>query len=421
MQNALQNSDDLGLNQEVEEYLNNNFQFRYNVVTGNTECKKHSSECYQELNDFRLNSLGRLLSINKIKYSLTKLSSLLNSNFVPQYNPILDYLERVPGYDGTSDYISELAQTIETTNQTQWIKYFKMWFVAWVASLIDPNIINHTVIVLNGEQGLGKSRWLSKLVPLSLSKYVYAGTINPDNKDTLIYLSECMLLILDEFENMNRNQLGGIKELITKEKVKIRRPYGHHAENLQRRASFVASVNQHEFLTDVTGNRRFLCFETASIKYEHNINMDLVFAQALFLFKADFRFWLNKADIEELNASNEKFRSLSIEEEALLSYYDVCPADDNANYMTNTEILISLAVDMKFPINQGAKKRLGAALSKYKFIRAKKRGRAVYAVKVKSTYPASYLYEAPSVSEDDAQGKLGKVNSSKFDLLTYKN
>jgi hypothetical protein len=220
---------------------------------------------------------------------------------------------------------------------------------------------------------------------------------------------------------MNKNQLGGIKELITKEKIKIRRPYGYSSENLQRRASFVASVNQHEFLTDVTGNRRFPCFEAVGINYEHKINMDLVFSQALFLSKSGFRFWLNAADIEELNASNERFRSLSIEEEALLTYYEVCEADDNATYMTNTEILSSLAADMKFPVNQAAKKRLGAALSKNKFIRAKKKGRAVYAVKEKQSCLLSYLYKDPTKSEDAEQGMLGKVISSKIDLLTFKN
>jgi predicted P-loop ATPase len=394
--------ENLGLNQEVEAFLNKHLTFRYNIITGKTESKFLKSNVYHELDDYKMNSLLRLLLINNIRCSITKLRSLLYSNFVTQYNPIQVYLEGLPSIDESRDYISELAQTVETPNQDLWIKYFKMWMVAWAASLSDETVINHTVIVLNGEQGIGKSQWLSKLVPPSLNKYVFAGTINPENKDTLIHLSETMLIILDEFENMNRNQIGGIKELITKEKIKIRRPYGYSSENLQRRASFVASVNQNEFLTDVTGNRRFLCFEASRINYEHKIEMHMVFAQALFLFKSGFRFWLNKADIEEINKSNEKFRSLSIEEEALLSYYDVCAADDNATYMTDTEILSSLAVEMKFPINQGAKKRLGAALAKCKFIRAKKKGRAVYAVKEKSTYLASCFIKDLTKSEDAA-------------------
>ena len=342
MDNLSKNSDDLGFNQQVEEFLSKHFAFRHNIITDRIECRNLTTMHYNELTDYRLNSLGRLLLINSIKYAPTKLRSLLFSNFVPQYNPILVYLDGLPSCDGARDYIAELVQTVETTNQELWGKYLKMWLVAWVASLFDDKIINHTVIVLNGEQGIGKSRWLSKLVPQPLNQYVFAGTVNPDNKDTLIYLSECILVILDEFENMNRNQLGGIKELITKEKVKIRRPYGYTAENLQRRASFVASVNQHEFLTDVTGNRRFLCFETTKIDYRHEINMDMVFSQALFLYKSGFRYWLEKQDIEEINLSNERFRSLSIEEEALLASYEVCEADDNAKYMTNTEILSSL-------------------------------------------------------------------------------
>jgi predicted P-loop ATPase len=394
--------ENLGLNQAIEEFLNNNFEFRCNIITGKTESRFLQSDLFHELNDYKMNSLQRLLKINNIRCSIEELRRLLYSNYVKEYNPILSYLENLPQYAESRDYIEELAGTVETTNKDQWHKYFKVWLVAWVASLYNEGSINHTVIVLNGEQGIGKSRWLSRLVPRELCQYVFAGTINPDNKDTLIYLSECILIILDEFENLNRNQLGSIKELITKEKVKLRRPYGHNAENLVRRASFVASVNQHEFLTDVTGNRRFLCFETKKIDYEHTVNIDMVLAQALFHFKAGFRYWLDKSDIEEINKSNEMFRSLSIEEEALLASYEACDADDNAIYMTNTEILSSLGEGIKFSINQAAKKRLGAALSKYKFVRVKKGGRAVYAVKEKRSFPTTCLYKDLTKSEDAA-------------------
>lgn len=405
MSNDTTNTDlpaNLGFNQAVEDFLKSNFSFKYNVITCKTEGKMLNSEVYNELNDFEMNSLHRLLSINNINCSISKLRNLLCSNFVTQYNPVKDYLNSLPQYDGSQDHISDLAGTVETTNPELWKKYLMKWIVAWAASLADENIINHTVLVLNGGQGPGKSTWLSKLVPKVLNKYVYAGTINPDNKDTLVYLSECVLINLDEFDNMNRTQLGGTKELITKEKVKIRRPYGHSSENLPRRASFVASVNQQEFLSDVTGNRRFLCFETSKIDYQHEIDMDLVFGQALYLYKSGFRFWLDMADIEEINRSNEKFCSMSIEEEALLTYYEVCELDDNASFMTNTEILVSLGRDMKLPINQGAKKRLGAALAKYKFCRVKRKGRAVYAVKEKHAYPTACLYKDLIKSEDAA-------------------
>jgi predicted P-loop ATPase len=161
-------------------------------------------------------------------------------------------------------------------------------------------------------------------------------------------------------------------------------------------------VNQNEFLTDVTGNRRFLCFEAKNIDHEHSVNMDLVFSQALFHFRSGYQYYLDKADIEELNQSNERFRYLSIEEEALLNNFETCEADDNATYMTNSEILSVIAEEMKIRTDQASKKRLGMALAKYNYWRGKKGGRWVYAVKEKKSFPATCLYKDLTKSEDAA-------------------
>jgi predicted P-loop ATPase len=369
----MQNNTKTNLNQEVESFLTNHYCLRYNIITGRTEYKK--GETFMDLTDFHINSILRSLAINNIRCSPSKLRSLLCSNYVLRYDPIKEYLDKLPIYDGTTDYIQALASTVQTTDHDLWLKFFRMWLVAWMATMYDNTIVNHTVIVLSGAQGIGKSRWLSRLVPAELSAYSFAGTINPENKDTLIYLSECFLIILDEFENLNRNQLGSIKELITKEKIKIRRPYGYSAENLPRRASFVASVNRSEFLTDATGNRRFLCFEAKKINYQHEIPIDNVLAQALHLFKSGFRYWLDEKDIVEINSSNEKFRTISLEEEALITYFE--PGNEGDPLLTTTEILNRLSSLAKLPVNNSSLKKLGEALRKHKFPRVKS-GRYVY-------------------------------------------
>lgn len=383
MQNIENIAKELGFNKEIEEFLNAHFSFRYNEITGRIEYRSIKKNSFRELTDFDLNSVIREIEHNKIRYSTTKLRSLLYSNYVPRYDPVKEYLSKLPENDENNDYIKELSSTIQTSDQQKWNKYLTKWLVAWVASLLDDSKINHTVIVLNGDQGIGKSRWLSKLVPEALSKYVFAGTINPDNKDTLIYLSECVLINLDEFENLNRNQLGGIKELITKENIKLRRPYGYSAENLPRRASFVASVNKHEFLTDVTGNRRFLCFEALKIDYNHNINMDLVFSQALALYNKGYEYWLNSDDIAEINASNENFRAISLEEEALMTYYE--PTISSELLLSTTEILSKLSDLTRIPVNTASRKRLGEALRKNHFQRVKRKGRYLYSLRERLT------------------------------------
>jgi len=369
-----------GLNQPIEEFLSSNYKFRFNTVLGRTEFHIIGESKFQELKDFDLNSLSLQLERQRTKCSVDKLRKILNSNFVVEYDPFKDIIDNLPEYDNNRDFINELASTVLTSNQNLWEKCLKKWIVAWVASMNDNNITNQTVIILEGKQGIGKSKWISKLLPENLKTYIYSGTINPENKDTLIYLSECALINLDELESLNRNQQGSLKELITKDKIKLRRPYGYNAENLPRRASFVGSVNTNEFLTDTTGNRRFLCFEALEINYEHKVDMILVFAQALHLFKNGFQFWFDKNEIAEINKSNEKFRQVSIEEETLISLYEPSLIDQDAKFLTNTEILNNLSAHVKLAINQGARKRLGEALHRHGYARVKKGGRYVYKV-----------------------------------------
>ena len=146
-----------------------------------------------------------------------------------------------------------------------------------VACVLDEKQVNQTVIVFSGKQGLGKTTWIEKLMPKQLKEYIFSGTINPSNKDTLIHLAECMLINLDELENLNRSEIGSLKEIITKTHIRMRKAYGHNNENMPRRASFAGSVNTAQFLNDTTGSRRFLCFEVEHIEYTHEIDINKVY------------------------------------------------------------------------------------------------------------------------------------------------
>jgi predicted P-loop ATPase len=217
------------------------------------------------MNDFIENSMLRECLKGRIKTNLSSLRNLLYSDFCELFNPFEDYFFNLPTYDEKTDYITELANTITTTKQDLWQQCFKKWLVAMVGCVLDDKVINHTVIVFSGKQGLGKTTWVEKLVPKQLKEYLFSGTINPNNKDTLVQLAECMLINLDELENLNRSEIGSLKEIITKTQIRMRKAYGHNNETMPRRASFAGSVNTAQFLNDSTGSRRFLCFELEGI------------------------------------------------------------------------------------------------------------------------------------------------------------
>jgi hypothetical protein len=364
----------------LELFLSNRYIFRHNIVSGKLEFQYFGKKKWHVMNDFIENSILRECLKARIRTNLSSLRNLLNSDFCPLYNPFEDYFFNLPSYDEKTDYITELANTITTTKQDLWQQCFKKWLVAMVGCVLDDKVINHTVIVFSGKQGLGKTTWVEKLVPKPLKEYLFSGTINPNNKDTLVQLSECMLINLDELENLNRSEIGSLKEIITKTQIRMRRAYGHNNETMPRRASFAGSVNTAQFLNDTTGSRRFLCFELEGIQYQHKVDINLAFSQALFLFKSDFRHWFDQEEIKAITLNNEQYQLHSPEEELLLTWFEPCDREKANVFLNASQIAAKLAEKAKINITDGTINKLGKALKKHNFIRLKKNGIAVYAL-----------------------------------------
>jgi hypothetical protein len=365
----------------LELFLSTRYVFRHNMVSGKLEFQYFGKKKWNVMNDFIENSMLRECLKGRIRTNLSSLRNLLYSDFCVLFNPFEDYFFNLPSYDENTDYITELANTITTTKQDLWQQCFKKWLVAMVGCVLDEKVINHTVIVFSGKQGLGKTTWVEKLVPKPLKEYLFSGTINPNNKDTLVQLAECMLINLDELENLNRSEIGSLKEIITKTQIRMRKAYGHNNETMPRRASFAGSVNTAQFLNDSTGSRRFLCFELEGIKYQHDVDINMAFSQALFLFKSGFRFWFDQEEIKSITENNEQYQLHSPEEELLLTWFEPCPKEEATLFLNASQIAAKLSDRTKLNLNDGTINKLGKALKKHNFIKISKKTGYVYAVK----------------------------------------
>lgn len=365
---------------QLEKRISKICSVRYNVVLGRVEIRRVGETSFSPITDTIENSLLRQLNRTGADANAANLRAILQSDFAVPYNPFEVYFQGLPAWDGETDYIGNLAMTVSTTNDEAWVPCFRKWIVAAVACALEPAVVNHTCIVFSGAQGLGKTTWMENLCPAKLRRYMYSGTINPGNKDTLAHLSECFLINLDELENLSRTEIGSVKEIITKGKIRIRKPYGHHSENLVRRASFMGSVNSIQFLTDTTGNRRFLCFEVTGINYKHGLDIDKVFAQAYALYRSGFRFYFNAEEIAVITQNNEAFRLQSAEEELLLTWFKPVGIENCSLYLTTSQILNELNQSAKANLKSTATVNIGKALKKHGFIRVKRRGVYVYAV-----------------------------------------
>ncbi len=303
-------------NGEIETYLSQHYAFRYNTVWGRVEYRGREDTRFVKVGRYEINTLRRELDNEAgITTSPDNLYSIIESDFSPRINPIQEYFKTLPTAaldDPNTHAIRELADCVVVRNPEKWLLYLTKWLVAVVANAMnDRECRNHTCLVLTGEQGRFKTTFLDLLCPPKLHDYSYTGKIYPQEKDTLTYIGQNLIInIDDQLKALNKRDENELKNLITCPMVKYRMPYDKHVEEHPHMASFVASVNGNDFLTDPTGSRRFLPFEVLSIDIDRAraVSMDAVYAEAKSLLQSGYRYWFDDEEIAELYRESEAFQ-----------------------------------------------------------------------------------------------------------------
>ena len=389
-------------NGEIETYLSSYYEFRYNTVLGRTEYRSKEDAHFSKVGRYEINTLRRELDNDVgIITSSDNLYSIIESSFSPRVNPIQEYFNGLPLVDVSSSSpfslkaIPDLASCVVVRNSDKWLPYLIKWLVAVVANAMDDRECrNHTCLVLTGEQGKFKTTFLDLLCPPALYGYSYTGKIYPQEKDTLTYIGQNLIVnIDDQLKALNKRDENELKNLITCPMVKYRMPYDKYVEEHPHLASFVASVNGNDFLTDPTGSRRFLPFEVLSIDIEKakRISMDMVYAEAKALLRLGFRYWFDDDEIAELYRESEDFQVQTAEMELLLRCFEKPAEDENYSLMTTTEILTYLGI---YTHQSLVAKRMGEALKKAGYIKVSKRrngGSPIYVYKIRKILPCPLL------------------------------
>lgn len=408
-------------NAEIENYLSTHYDFRYNTVLGRTEYCSKGNNRFVKVGRYEINTFRRELDCDEsIATSAENLYSIIESSFSPRINPVQEYFKELPlidignssscDDDGCRDSnvspfspkaISDLASCVVVRNSEKWLPYLTKWLVAVVANAMDDRECrNHTCLVLTGEQGKFKTTFLDLLCPPALHGYSYTGKIYPQEKDTLTYIGQNLIVnIDDQLKALNKRDENELKNLITCPMVKYRMPYDKYVEEHPHLASFVASVNGNDFLTDPTGSRRFLPFEVLSIDINRAkaISMDSVYAEAKALLKSGFRYWFDDDEIAELYRESEDFQVQTAEMELLLRCFEKpTEANPHSSYMTTTEIITYLGLYTHHPLSL---KHMGEALRKAGFEKVSKRregGSPIYVYKVRKILPCPLLNSCSS-------------------------
>lgn len=255
--------------------------------------------------------------------------SVYYSDFAHQVHPIRQYMQSLPEWDG-NDRVEELANHIHVVSasskmtdkkaQESMLWALHKWLVAMVASWVCDHIENHGIFTLIGPQGALKTTFFRFLLPPALAGYYSENNKNSvGHKDDLIAMAENCLIELEEVDAFEGIELSKLKGVASSKKIKVRRPYAKGAEEMTRLASLCATTNHEQILTDLSGNRRWLCFKVSGVDApsEWNLDYEQLYAQLLKEFHDGFIYYFTGKDEDRLKKLDEPFMLKSAEEQLI--------------------------------------------------------------------------------------------------------
>ncbi|MCM1109251.1 MAG: hypothetical protein NC388_09440 [Clostridium sp.] len=367
--------------EQMERFIASWGMLRRNMLTSQTEVRLLPADTdgsggqpsagagrkdWQPLDDTLENSLWCSMQRAGLNADLNAMRTLIQSDFTPDFHPLRHYLDHLPAWDGTTDHIGRLFAMVHCrdTPPAEFDFYARRWLVGMLASALNDNVVNHVILVLLGPQGSFKSSFMENLLPPQLRCYYTTKTNSQRfSKDDLFTLTENLIVNFEEIDSMQRSELNQLKAMTTTLYVKERPAYGRNKVRRPHVASLCATGNNLQFLTDDTGNRRWLPFEVESIDnpWTTPIPHDAIYAQAYALLQGKFRYWFSDAEIIVLNRRNRTFEAPNSAREMILAYFRRPNKLERPHYITSSQIVARFGGQIRLnPVQVGrAMKELG--------------------------------------------------------------
>ena len=331
----------------LEACLFDRFDFRFNVLTEQTEYAPKGTSIYELVDQRVLNTLCLVARKNGINCWDKDVSRLLLSQEIADYHPFLDYMDNLPDWDGI-DRVSELASRV--SDAPLWIEGFHRWMLGMTAQwmAMDVQCANAVApLLVSTEQGRCKSTFCSILLPTELQRFYI-------DKFDITSVSGCEqklslfgLINMDEFDRYGIRTMATLKNLMQLKKLTFRKSHRAYYSQLPRIASFIGTSNQKELLTDTTGSRRFLCVEVKG-----KIDCTLPdYAQLYAQLKTELlngeRYWFTSEEERTIQEHNRMFYKFSPEQDVFFRCFRLPMEGEEGIQISSTEIFCKL--QKRFP------------------------------------------------------------------------
>ena len=339
----------------VESFLQENYLFRFNQLNGKVEFVTKSAvnetiadndAAWRPLTERALKSIiirAKREDVCEGGNPKSDIQDLVQSEEVRAYDPIGDYLNHLPQWDG-QNHVARLFSRLPGISSEQ-AGYLTIWLRSAVAHWLQMDTLhgNECVPTLIGAQGCGKTTFFRRLLPKHLRQY-YLDHLNLSNKfDKEMALTNNLLVNLDELEAIRPSQHAALKQTLSKSKVNGRPIYGASQEDRPRYASFVATTNNPHPLTDATGSRRYICLtipEGMFINNDGDIDYDQLYAQVLHeIRELNSPYWFNNDEVARIQELNLEYMEKKDIAEIVIGCFRKPKEDENVKGMSCSEML----------------------------------------------------------------------------------
>jgi len=306
-------TEELSVQEQVEIFIGNEYNLKCNEITGKIE-----NNGIELSNKGKISMYFQVKRIVSAKFPKSEVLDLINSDFVPDYNPIKDFIERNRRRK-TNGAVEKLIKSIisptgiegpESVNPNFKSIFVTKWLVGMIQSLYGKH--SPLVLVLTGGQGEGKSYFFENLLPEALRNYYVKDNFLGD-KDFEILMTKKLLVLDDEWGGKTKKEAAKFKAVTSKEKYELRKAYAPDSEMYTRLAVIAGTTNETEIMNDPTGNRRIIPIEVE--KMDHNLYNSIdktdLFIELYHLYENGESTDLTRDQTKLLNDSTVKHNEIS--------------------------------------------------------------------------------------------------------------
>ena len=384
---GMSNPIDKGLmhQQLLEEFLRRRYMFRRNTVTGDLEFQEKYRYVlwWQPLTEEAKNDINNAAIQEGIKVWPKDLERILVSRFTHQYDPVREWLDALPQWDGR-DRLGELADRVKTQTP-DWRENFKIWMRSMVSQWRagrDAMYGAQMVLMLVGGQGTRKSTFMRMLLPKDLMPFYIDRIDFANKKEALRALSRFLLINIDEYDQISKSQTAFLKHLIQRTDVKERKLYSTTFEQSQRYAAFCATTNSLVPLKDESGSRRYLVVEVddvidTDILGDRAIDYKQLYAQIVYEIEHGEEYAFTGEREQQIVARNSDYYETPNVVSLFEDHFRKPEAGDEVLLMSPTEIVTTLKLN---PENHSNVTLLGLYLRRNGFEHGEGRQRRCYKI-----------------------------------------